>query len=81
MKREFEFARAREQRTSDLAAQARHARERFDLYRAKSYGPKLTSPGRLRDLERTRDLAESRLRLAQAGPDPEPDTELEPRSD
>lgn len=53
-----------EQRMTELAAEARHARKRYELYRAKSYGPRASSPGRLRELKRTSDI--SQLRLAQA---------------
>jgi hypothetical protein len=47
-----------------LEAAARHARERYQLYKAKSYGPSATSPARLRELDRERVLAETRLRRA-----------------
>ena len=53
-------------RLAALEAEARHARERYQLYRAKSYGPRLTSAGRLRELERTSKLADSRLDRARA---------------
>ena len=46
----------------DLRADARYHRERSDLYRAKMYGPRLASPGRLKELERACALSESRLR-------------------
>jgi hypothetical protein len=49
-----------------LEAEARYARERYQLYRAKAYGPRLTSAGRLRELERTSKLAERRLDRARA---------------
>jgi hypothetical protein len=49
----------------DLRVQARYHRERRDLYRAKMHGGRTTSPARLRDLERTLTLAESRLRRAE----------------
>lgn len=65
MKTAIEAARRQEQRTSELAAAARHARERHDLYKAKTYGPTLTSFARLRELAHARDLAETRLRRAQ----------------
>jgi hypothetical protein len=65
MKSAIEAARRREQRTSELAIAARHARERHDLYKAKTYGPTMTSFARLRELEQARDLAEGRLRRAQ----------------
>jgi hypothetical protein len=49
-----------------LEAEERYARERYQLYRAKAYGPRLTSPGRLRELERRSKLADSRLDRARA---------------
>ena len=48
-----------------LRAEARHLRQRRDLYRAKVYGPRPTSPSRLEELEREYELAESRLRRAE----------------
>jgi hypothetical protein len=51
---------------NDLRAEARHARERFQLYKAKSYGQRPTSPTRLRELQRTYEQAEARLRAAEA---------------
>jgi hypothetical protein len=90
MKTAIEAARRKAQRTSELALAARHAREQHDLYKAKTYGPKLTSFARLRELERARDLAEARLRRAQqttaeeqpSPPDPEPaGSEVDPRLD
>lgn len=66
MKTAIESARRHEQRTSELATAARHAQERYDLYKAKTYGPTMTSFARLRELEHLRDLAETRLRRAQA---------------
>jgi hypothetical protein len=47
-----------------LEAEARYARERYQLYRAKTYGPRPTSLARLRELERILDGAEARLRRA-----------------
>ena len=35
-------------RLVELEPEARYARERYELYRAKTYGPRLTSAGRLR---------------------------------
>jgi hypothetical protein len=56
-------------RLNELEAEARHAGERYRLYRAKAYGrPHLTSAGRLRELERESKLAESRLQRAKAAP-------------
>jgi hypothetical protein len=51
-------------RIEDLEAEARYARERYDLYRAKMYGPRPTSMTRLRELERASDGAQQRLRHA-----------------
>jgi hypothetical protein len=50
------------ERIEALEAEARFHRERYDLYRAKTYGPRPTSMVRLRELERARDGAEARLR-------------------
>jgi len=50
----------------ELSAQARYARQRYDLYKARAYGPRLTSPARMRGLEREASLAEARLRVAKA---------------
>jgi hypothetical protein len=59
-------AQARRQRQEELAAEARHARDRHRLYRAKVHGPGLTSPGRLRELERASNMAEAMLRRARS---------------
>lgn len=57
-----------------LRADARYARERYELYRAKSYGMHATSPVRLRDLERrateTRERLEFALRQARERAEP-----------
>ena len=44
-----------------LRAEALHHRQRYDLYRAKMYGPRLTTMARLRELERAHRGAEARL--------------------
>ena len=49
-----------------LEAEATHARQRYDLYKAKTYGPRPTEPGRLKELERISKLADSRLARARA---------------
>lgn len=49
-----------------LEAETRHAQDRFRIYRAKTYGPQATDPSHLRELERTSQLAEQRLRRARA---------------
>jgi len=46
--------------------QAQYARERYQLYKAKSLGGRPTSPQRLRELQRASEQAEERLRFAQA---------------
>lgn len=51
---------------AELEAEARYARERYELYRARAYGPRLTSAVRLRELERKSKLAGSRLDRARA---------------
>ncbi len=50
----------------DLRAQALYARQRLDLYKARAYGSRATSPVRMRELQRSCDQAEARLRAAQA---------------
>jgi hypothetical protein len=57
------------ERIEDLAAEARYARQRVDLYRAKMYGARPTSPARMRELERVADGAEERLRRARRAAD------------
>jgi hypothetical protein len=51
-------------RIEELEAEARHARQRVVLYRAKMYGPRPTDPAEMRELERIADAAEERLRHA-----------------
>jgi hypothetical protein len=55
-----------EPQLEDLRIEARYWRERHDLYRAKAYGPRPTTPARLRELERAAQGAEARLRRAEA---------------
>jgi hypothetical protein len=50
-----------------LRAEARYHRERYDLYRAKTYGPRLTTMRRLRELERAHQGADARHRRALEG--------------
>jgi hypothetical protein len=52
------------QRLNELEVQARFARQRYDLYKARSYGERPTSPGRLRELERECARAEAAWRFA-----------------
>jgi hypothetical protein len=56
---------ARAPRLEALLAEARYQRQRYDLYRAKMYGPRRTTMARLRELERAYQGAEARLRRAQ----------------
>ena len=51
-------------RLEELRVDARYHRERRDLYRAKMYGPRPTSPVHMKELERACALSESRLRRA-----------------
>lgn len=53
-------------RIEDLRKEARYWRERHDLYRAKAYGARPTTPARLRELERAAQAAELRLSRAEA---------------
>ena len=50
----------------DLRAQARLARERYQLYRARIFGERPTSEERLRELQRAHEQADERLRFAEA---------------
>ncbi len=50
----------------ELETEARYTRERYQLYRAKAYGPRSTSARRLLELERTAMLAAGRLQRAKA---------------
>jgi len=50
----------------DLRAEAQHARQRYDLYKAKAYRQRPTSKARMRELERACEEAEARLRAAEA---------------
>jgi hypothetical protein len=49
-----------------LLADARYQRERYDLYKAKTYGSRPTSSARLRELQSACEFAEARLRQAAA---------------
>jgi len=48
-----------------LRADARYARERYELYRAKSYGMQATRPERLRELELRANETLKRLHFAE----------------
>ena len=51
-------------RLVELEAEARYARERYRIYRARAYGSRATSPSRLRELEKRSNQAEARLERA-----------------
>jgi hypothetical protein len=53
-----------------LREEARYRRERLDLYRARLYGGRAVSQGKLRELQRASDGAAARLRRAEAGASP-----------
>jgi hypothetical protein len=48
----------------ELEAEARYRRERYELYKAKTYGPRPTTAARLSELERMYNGADARLRRA-----------------
>ena len=50
----------------DLRTQAQYARERYQLYKARTLGQRPTSSQRLRELQRAYEQAEARLRFAEA---------------
>lgn len=60
-------------RLEELRAEARYRRERYDLYRARAYGPRTTSPARVRDLHRAWEAAEDRLQAARRNAAPAPE--------
>jgi hypothetical protein len=53
-----------DRRFEELEADARHASERYRLYRAKVHGPRPTSTGRLQELQREAERAEATLARA-----------------
>ena len=55
-----------DERLDDLRTQAQYARERYQLYKARSFGTRPTSPERLRELQRASEQASDRLRFAEA---------------
>jgi len=58
--------RAESRRLAQLEAEASHARQRFDLYRAKVYGPRSSNPTQLRKLQEAAKYAEARLERAKS---------------
>jgi hypothetical protein len=63
---------AQRARLADLEAEARYQRERYDLYRARAYGPRATSDTRLRELKQASERAQQRLTAARAKNDDGP---------
>src|SRR5919108_562541 len=59
-----------------LRDEARYRRERLELYRARLYGGRATSQGKLRELQRASDGAAARLRGAEAAATPAQHTDL-----
>jgi hypothetical protein len=57
-------------RLEEIRAEARLARERRDLYRARLQTGRPASLTRMRELERMHDQAEERLRAARQAPGP-----------
>ena len=49
----------------DLRAEARYRRDRYDLYKAKVYAGRPTSPARVSELARAYDRAKARLDWAE----------------
>jgi hypothetical protein len=60
---------ARDER-EQLREEARYRRERLALYRARLYGGRAASQGKLRELQRASDGAAARLRRAEAAAPP-----------
>ena len=50
----------------ELTAEAAHTRRRYDLYKAKTYSSRVTSPTRLKELKRESEFAQMRLIRAKA---------------
>jgi uncharacterized protein involved in type VI secretion and phage assembly len=53
-------------RMEELTAGAKHARSRYDLYKAKTHSSRPTDPKQLRELKRESELAQMRLIQAKA---------------
>jgi hypothetical protein len=65
---------AREERNERerLHEEARYSRDRLELYRARLYGGRAVSQGKLSELQRASDGAAARLRRAEAAQTEEP---------
>jgi hypothetical protein len=68
---------AADARLVELEAEERYARERYQLYKARAYGSRLTSAARLRELEQRSKLAKRRLDRARAEQEPVTSTDDE----
>jgi len=66
----FERVEAARDEREQLRQEARYRRERLDLYRARLYGGRAASQGKLRELQRASDGAAARLRRAEAAAPP-----------
>jgi hypothetical protein len=55
-----------QERLEQLRAEARYRADRLALYRARTYSGRLTSPTRLRELERAAQEAQDRVRHAES---------------
>ena len=64
-------ARAERNEREQLRDEARYRRERLDLYRARLYGGRAASQGKLRELQRLSDGAAARLRRAEEAAPPD----------
>ena len=53
-----------DRRRTELSETAEHATRRYELYKAKVYGPKPTSPSRLAELKREAERAKLALHRA-----------------
>ena len=53
-----------------LQAEARSAREQYQLYKARTFGPRPVDPARLRELEQACESAEARLNLSTDAAEP-----------
>lgn len=58
---EFKTPAVSRRRMEELTAGAKHARSRYDLYKAQSYSARPSSPAKLRELKRDAELAQMRL--------------------
>jgi hypothetical protein len=63
----------------DLRAQARYARERYELYKARTFGQRPTSLARLQELELAAEQATARLRFAESEAQRARDDDEQPR--